>query len=76
MLAANLSWQAMKDSFHADDVPFGLLTSQLARHLLFDSGLLLHATVTVGASKNVTLVPVVMDSPFFELLLRSGSRGS
>ncbi|RMB83724.1 helix-turn-helix domain-containing protein [Streptomyces shenzhenensis] len=81
VLAANLSWQAMKNSFHADDVPFGLLvhqsflgaccrdvcvlTSQLARHLRLDSGLLLHATVTVCASKNVSLVPVVMDHPGF-----------
>ncbi|MDN3271494.1 hypothetical protein [Streptomyces sp. MA15] len=81
VLAANLSWQALKNSFHTDHVPFGLLvhqgylgaccrdvcllTSQLARHLRLDSGLLLHATVAVGAPKTAPLIPVGTDSSGF-----------
>lgn len=37
------------------------LTSELARQLRLDSGLLLHATVTAGTPKTVPLIPVVMD---------------
>ncbi|MGY0055009.1 nSTAND1 domain-containing NTPase [Streptomyces sp. LZ34] len=82
LLAANLSWQALRNNQRADELAsLGVLvhqdylgaccrdvcalTSELARHLRLDSGLLLNAAIAAGTSKNVPLIPVVVDFPGF-----------
>ncbi|MGJ3562012.1 hypothetical protein ACR6C2_42720 [Streptomyces sp. INA 01156] len=80
LLAANLSWHALRNNHRADELAsLGVLvhqnylgacchdvcalTSELARHLRLDSGLLLNAALAAGTSKNVPLIPVVVDFP-------------
>ncbi|MFE9976607.1 hypothetical protein ACFYRD_39410 [Streptomyces hirsutus] len=82
LLAANLSWHALRNNHRADEfASLGVLvhqdylgacchdvcalTSELARHLRLDSGLLLNAAIAAGTSKNVPLIPVVVGFPGF-----------
>lgn len=81
LLAANLSWHALTNHHPDRSQPFGVLvhqdylgaccrdictlTSQLARHLRLDSGLLLNATIAAGMERNTPLLPVVQDFPGF-----------
>ncbi|ATW46663.1 hypothetical protein [Streptomyces peucetius] len=79
VLAVNLSWHARSRQDASEVTTPGILvhqdylgaccrdlctlTSELARQLRLDSGLLLYAAVTADTSKTVPLIPVVVD-PF------------